>query len=334
MRYFRAFGLILLLLTGSAYACGEEYSGWDYGCCDSCGCGIEIGVEYLYMLSSITQPYYVIDDTGGVTTVGFAGKRRRNEQGWHSGYRVDASAICCGCDHIRGRWTHLPPFTDRHSNDLTEGYPILNHPAGSGTATFSSIRDRFVYYSAELLYGRPVYCCHGLILTLEAGLVYTFLELKEDVDYVSTIFSAAIHNHSRIHGVGPELNFAFEYCLPCDFSLVGQFTGALLMSKKETSTRNRTTLGTALPLNFNTKDHKYWISTPTYDARLGLGYDACWDGPCFGLGIHLEAGYEFIRVTDGINRIYFVDDTNIGSSFNEYMAFTLSGPYFRLALTF
>ncbi|NGX60546.1 MAG: hypothetical protein K940chlam9_00006 [Chlamydiae bacterium] len=337
MRMLKNLALSLLLLTSAGYAqtCYDE-------CNPCCGGNFEVSAEWLYFMSAIDQPYYAIlnkvDDLPRADD--FDGPRIANDQGWHSGYRLEAAYYLPNCfDHLRVRWTHFNNFSDSDHFASDDYWSILTHPdlgGVSGKIGIGIIKDEFEFYTLEILFGRSVYYCQGLNLTLEGGLQYSKVDLKESVFYsFPSNREYFIKNHSEMRGVGPELAFSFDYNINRCFSVVGRATGAYLISKKETKAFHNQFISESLLDVQNARDEDYYIGMPTLDARAGLAFDWSFDGcGCGCIDLSFEVGYEFMHVHKGVNRIYFVDDFAEGQSFNEYMDFTLHGPYIRVGVGF
>ncbi len=298
----------------------------------------EVSGEALLMLSSASQPYYAFSSSNGYSTLG---KRAANDQSWHWGYRIEAGYTFCNClNDITLRWTRFPNFLE---SDTLEGNPYILPVFNAGnTAPFNregtaTIRDEYSPFLIDLLFGHTVIDSCSFRLTLQGGFQYGYLSFKENFSAPassgSTIF---IDARSRMKGVGPELGIEASYDFWSCFDFRARLNNGWLVGEI-TKTFEGINSGTGLLAKSD--NDRYWRLFPTTDVRFGLGYSGqglnfrnlgC--GRC--LKIDLEIGYELIAFRKGLERILFVDQGNEGSSFNEELTFTLTGPYFHAGIRF
>lgn len=295
----------------------------------------EISAEYLWMIYAIDQPNYAIVSN---TTLFPNGPRKALKQNWHSGYRVKAAYYLPNeIDRIRASWTDFNSFSAYSEARGTVVMPILVQPSFSLALTRGSLRNTFNFHYLDILFGRPVYSYKCLQLSLEAGVQYLQLQMKEFALYTDDF--TIVRNSSKASGIGPELCFSFEGSLAKHLSIVGSLSGAFVISKTKAQAFNSIEIFLA---RFTSQNDPYWLATPTLNARIGLKYASStlqfdflrW----FPFAFYIEGGYEFINVHKGVNRIYFVDGAAVSSteahSLNEYMDFTLHGPYVQSGIKF
>lgn len=301
-----------------------------------------VSVEWLYMLPAYDQPNFVINSSDSGNPIG---KRVANEQDWHSGYRIEAIYAFCNCpNNIRARWTHFPTFTNKKSVSGPYLFGVFNVPVDSidGVSGTLSLTDSFDFHTFELLFDQNVLCCGPFQMNLQGGIQYSYLHFKEHMKLNGS--NRELKNHSKLWGIGPEIGYDFSYKLFNCLTLTGRGNASLLISKRDdsfsdgdASSRNVV----PVPVYYKTPNTNYWNVIPTTNVRFGLSYCTPLDFSCFSclsclkcINMDIEVGYEVISYYKGLNRIFFVDDVNQGSSTNNLMDFTLHGPYVHLGFTY
>ena len=294
---------------------------------EPCPGGFGVSGEWLYMLPSIDQPEFVIDSSSSSSPIG---RRVANEQSWHSGYRLESIySFCNGENDVRIRWTHFPGFSESKTVTGSNLFGILNHPASAfnGQSGTASIDDEFHFFFLDALFGQRIVCDSRFSLLLQAGFQTGFLRLKEKVNYLGNSSSLRLKIRSKTWGIGPEVGLEGKYNLWRCLNFTGRFQGALLVSERNARYQDELN-GSSLIADV--KNEAYWNLIPTSDLKFGFSRE--W--PCNCFNFDLEVGYEILTYYDGIQRIFFVDNSNTGSSFNENMTFTLQGPYVHAGIAF
>lgn len=348
--------------------------------------GFAFSAEWLYMLNAIDIPFYVQDgqnpDSPEVSE-NFTpnGSRRANDQNWNSGYRLEGVFQFCDADYLTLRWTQFPEFSDSDSDTSQSSliaaatgapdnalagtfFPPFLESAGS---LAMDIKQKFSYYSIELLYGREIYNCCPFYFTVDAGIQYAFLRFREKTalsgavegstavtdlsqvasEQLGTLVQASLFNESKREGAGPELGFEMEYDVSSCFSAVMRGWGALLITRKHTectimqmsgaeAASGPSAVGNIMNAALE-DDEGYWLLTPAADLRAGLNFDWCYEFGCncpYLINLNLEVGYEVLAYFKSIDRIHYTNAIDSGNSFNEYSDFILHGPYLQLGVTF
>ncbi len=297
-------------------------------------CPGEIGVsaEWLYMLSFYDQPFFVIDSNSMGDPIG---PRVSNNQEWHSGYRLEGVyAFCCRpSNDVRLRWTHFPSFSESKSVSGEDLFGILNVPVvplNSETGTME-LRDEFDFHFLDALFSQQVFACGPFQMSLLGGVQYGYLDWYErclfDDSGASVPVPRLVEIESELWGIGPEIGYDFSYCLWGGLTLTGRGNVTLLVSERKASYFDQD----GVMIEASTSNDSYWSMIPTTDLRFGLSYARCF---CDCLTVDLEVGYEIISYFNGLDRIYYVDNLNDGSSLDELMNFTLQGFYLHLGAKF
>jgi len=209
------------------------------------------------MLPSVDQPYFSVNAGNPEGAVAPFGDRVPNDQNWHSGYRLEALYFLNCLDHVCARWTQFPHFSDSKTNNNPEQNAILNHPFEPADAISPShIRQRFDFYYLEVLYGRQIYCCCPLTLTLEAGIQFARIDFNERANYFETPGGGLlfVENQSRFKGVGPEFALDFSYGVFSCLSVNGRGTASLIVNDKKAKFLE----SNGGELVVFAKDKKYW----------------------------------------------------------------------------
>ncbi len=293
--------------------------------------GYGISAEWLYMLNSIDQPYFILD-----SNTNFLGENKANDQSWHSGYRIEGKYQFCNCENdLRVRWTHFPEFNDSKSvSGFTNGQSIFVPPnTGSGNYTSSTLSQKTELYYLDVLLGQKAIDRCRFHLALQGGVQYAHIDFKEKQTLSGN--PTLLNTHSELRGIGPAVGAEFDYCLSDCLSVVGRAQATMLASRRKASLND-----TASTNPYDVKNEPYWRFIPASDLRFGLSYEkpmrsnSCF-GCCFGnYTFDLELGYEFITYYNGVERILYVDDAAEGTCFNEMMNLTLHGPYVHLGVKF
>lgn len=316
MKKFFAFCLVVVVSTLSAFT-------------DPCPGEFGVSAEWLYMLPAYDQPYYIIPSSDTNDPVG---PRIANEQNWHSGYRIEAIyAFCERPNDVRLRWTHFPTFSDRDTTAGQELFAVLNAPESNieGLAGTYDFRDTFDVHTLELLFTQrlPAYC--GFQLDLFGGVQYGYLDLRERGLFVNPTNVQDLVIHSQRWGIGPEVGYQFAYCFTECFALTGRGHVALLISERESSFSD---IGNN-SVDAVAKNTSYWDLMPATNLRFGLTYRST-TGWCWMSYFDLEVGYELSTFHNGLDRLFFTDNSEDGLSTDQLMNFTLHGPYVHVGVTF
>lgn len=331
----------LALLTSSIYA--EQYYSSDNCCASSFwrDGGWTLGVEWLYFLNAIDQPYVATDYVTISAANVAGGERYPNNQEWHSGYRIEGVYTFCNCSNdFTIRWTQLPQFSESlHKNGnifQTMGFPLANNTLPVTVSNHNS----YSFYSLEFLLGQRLCPCAPFLLELEGGLQYAHIWFRQDIQYNTdaTLFDQASYKSQR-YGIGPEIGLSFTYPFCGCFGFVARGYGSLLATKKESRIAYVSVLSRDsgnVTFSQRVKDGNYWFIMPYFDLRMGLSYARAVN-PCgCCMQLCLEAGYEMMDYFKGIDTTLFVNSSpgrNVGS-WSQYSSFMQHGPYVRLAASF
>ena len=293
--------------------------------------------EWLYLFLAVDQPNFIIDSRDSEEPIG---PRVANDQGWHSGYRVNGTySFCDSLSDFTVRWTHFPSLSEHKYRSGALLMPIITYPPNTSISRPGEATIKDTYNSAfiDLLFSRKIIHQHGFGLSLLGGIQLGYLGLFEEITHPE--FASLIHTittHSRLRGAGLEVGISGLYNFWNCFSLVSSLHRSWLYSEMANNTEITYNDGT---IDVKVESDPYWRLTPTTEFRLGLSYTRplnfssfIGDWGCFNLNV--ELGYELFIVQEGVERLLFVDDANLGSSFNEEMDLSLNGPYLHIGLSY
>lgn len=292
--------------------------------------------EYLYLLPSIDDAYFVIDSSESTTFPN--GTRRDNDFGFQSGFRVGGGYTFCDCNRgLEAYYTRLQ-FKESKTIDgdflwATVGRPDFVSAFENYTGSASS-SIKYLYQRIDALYDQHIFDCCGLDFAVKFGLEAAELKLRESFTYSSVASLGTVHQHSKVWGVGPEMGFALGYKIyegcDCGYPSVLSFNfcsaGSILAADCRTKSNNVLAAVTILDV----KDRRSWRVIPAFHTRAGLNFDMCIS--CFD--VSLEVGYEFSSYLRATSRHTFPDDVADGLSYNRYDNFDLQGLYVSATVKF
>lgn len=297
---------------------------------------LEISAEWLYMQLSAGQPEYVINSSQENDAIG---ERVPTGQNWYSGYRAQGIyGLPAGLGELSVRGTYFPSMVvkDTTSGDNLMG--ILNHPFGivKGEQGTARIEDKYNIFFLDLLIHQKVIERPCYSLSLDGGVQFARLGFQENVTYPFGPDFYHIEARSRTKGVGLEIGGEYTYALCRCVHFLGGLHSSALISLMNKSYEDVDTNGVTYA---SVENDKYWRFAAYVDLRLGLRYSLPISLKRSGWRLNSvllngELGYEMISFFGGVERIYFVNGSNAGSSFNEKRTLTLQGPYLQLGVSF
>ncbi len=307
---------LLILLSVSSFAFGTVNP--------SCS-GFEFSAEWLYMQNVENRPYYA-EQLNPDTGTG-SGRRFANQQGWHSGYRLDGIYKPCTTSAWDLRWTHFPELSNSASTPTfaTDSLIAILLPfSQNNVVNFAQVKDSFKYHSLELSYAQALFGCDPFVFWLEGGIHYANIRFHENALYTATDGSFLdLQYFTKFVGVGPEVGMTFEYKLCTCLTAEMRAQAGLLASRKHDSfdiNAAGSFVGGVLDVE------PFWGITPVFNIRLGLNYAY----PCQFYCLNIELGYEFLSYPHALERIEDVDTYQLSSSID----FKLHGPYVLLGVCF
>lgn len=316
----RIFSLLTILSVSSLFAYSPLSGCWQFE------------ADYLYLLPSVDDTYFVIDGTPGVGENPI-GNRINNDFGFHSGFRVGGATAFCDCTRaFRGYYTRLRAVTNKTVTGealfATVGHPSLgDFDAFPGSA--SSHLD-LLYQRWDGFLSQNVLCACNYNVNLLLGFEINYIRLFERYEFISTdgeTAGEATYSHkSRNWGIGPQFGFEYNYdlchfsfCRPGALSIVACSTVSVLATKSKIRA-DGTDDGI---LELDDHDRHTWRLVPAWHARVGLNYETCFS--CFNAA--LEIGYEFNTYARNVERVIYPDDTANGLAFTNYYNFDAHGLY-------
>lgn len=304
-----------------------------------CPGGWGIDAEFIYLLPSIDDTYFVIDAPVAKNLP--TGKRKNNDLGFHPGFRIEGVYAFCECDReLRASYTRLRARETEtiFGNFLwaTVGGPNFVSNFADYTGSASSDID-ILYQRVDGFLTQKMWQCCGLEFYLYGGIEYAFIRVREDIEYRRTLGEGDtfgdVNQRSKAWGVGPQYGVEFDYnlcnlcwCYPGTLSIEGFVTGSLLVSQTRIDASNETSVA----FGIDVQDHTTWRIIPAWHARVGLNYGTCFS--CFGASI--EVGYEFNTYIRAVNWQAFTDSTGRGQCFTAYKNFDSHGLYVNAGVTF
>lgn len=298
--------------------------------------GFALDAEFLYLLPSVDDTYFVIDSSN-ITNP--SGSRENNNLGFQPGFRVGGIYGFCDCNsefsvyYSRLRATQSRTVTGTNLF-ATVGRPDFADNFDDFTGTASSSLG-FLYQRVDGFYGQQLFCNCGLDFSALAGIEFAYLRLSENIEYAPlSAASGTVYQKSRTWGVGPQFGFEADYnvwqcasCLPGTLAVTTFTTGSILAAQTKEQAQN-TVAGVSL---LDVSDEQTWRVIPAFHARVGLNYTtSCFS--CFGAS--LEVGYEFNTYLRGLTRLVNPDDVADGATFNNYYNFDTQGLYVAVDVSF
>ncbi len=238
-----------------------------YAFTDLCPGEYGLSGEWLYMISSIDQPYFTIVSS---SLTRMEGERKANSQNWHSGYRVEGRYRFCNEDNdILLRWTHFPEFKEEKtaSGNL---FVNMTHPDNDATgAGEMTICDETNFYYLEVLVGQKAVERGRFSASLQVGVQVSRLRFKEEVTFAPDPLSNArsFEMESQYWGLGPEIGASGTYCLMDCLDLVGKGSVAFLASRREATFNQPGAIKIV-----DVHNEAYWHLVHGGDLRFGLNY--------------------------------------------------------------
>lgn len=321
---------------------GQFNSHYDDGllndqCCDvDCSGRWRVWGEYLCFKPSIDDSYFVIDSP---INTGFPnGKRKNNDFGFHSGYRVGGAYTFCDCcrellvSYAQLDFTRCKVLRGEHLW-ATQGTPIFaaffqNY---DGLATSDL---KFRYHRVDALYSQCLYSCCGFDFGIQFGLEAAYIRLRESFIYQRVTGLGDVRQHTRTSGVGPQIGVALGYqlfqcgdqCNPSTLKLNVFASGSMLAGDSKSKERNDMTSFQAL----HTSDRTSWRVIPALHTRVGLNYSKC----ISRFNTAIEVGYEFSSYLRALSRTMYTDSFAGGPSFNRFDNVDLQGLYVAISVGF
>ena len=318
LKKFNLFALLMTLCAGSLVADFDPSQGqWKFQ------------AEWLYMLPSFDDTYFVIDSDTSTTFPN--GTRKNNDFKFHNGYRIGGSYTLCECAaQIDLFYAHLSNKQNRTvTGDFlwaTLGRPDFASSFENYTGSAHS-HLKNTYNRIDAFYSQQVFDCCGLGIGVQFGLEVADLKLNENYTYASRTTLGTISSHSHACGLGPQLGFVFNYELfPQMLGLRVSTTGSFLAAHCKSSASNVLNGVTTLDVN----DNKTWRVIPAFHTRIGLNYAL--EISCYKADI--EFGYEFNSYLRGRSAIHFVDDVADGLCETYYTNYDVKGIYLAASMRF
>ncbi len=291
--------------------------------------------EYLYFMPSVDDTYFVTKS--GVSSAYPQGTRRKNDFGFHSGYRLAGVYGFCECDgSAYVGYTHLG-VSKRRTIEGDNLWAALGRE--NFTTTFEDYSGnakshlKLNYNRVDALIEQSICSTCDFNFRLLFGLEYANLSLRETNRYEFNATFGKINQRNYTWGVGPEVGFSFDYricqfidCLPGAFSINVVSSGSILSGK--TNNHDSSTLDEDFILDV--KDHGSWRLIPVFHARVGLNYTF----PICENQASLEVGYEFDTYNRALARVTYPGDLSNGHSRSDFYNFDLQGLYVSATYSF
>ena len=298
-----------------------------------------LSVDFLYLLPTVDDTYYVMNS--GSTTSFPDGKRQNNDFGFTPAFRVGGEyAFCETHRKLQTYYTHLSSHQEQTTTGTnlwgTLGRPDLTSSFESYNG-FASSDLNLLYQRLDTTFFQQAINCYGLQLSVQPGIEYAYMRLREQYEYHSTVpATGVITQKSRAWGIGPEIGLGMDYnfyqsTFKCynwtqAFSVTSLFSGSILMG--HTKTKNFQQLNSATIVS--TQDEHTWRTIPALHASVGLDYRVigAWVGCSLGIG------YEFNTYVRALSRTSFSDDVANSLCQTDYYNFDVQGMYIQAALSF
>ena len=300
--------------------------------------------DFLYLLPTVDDTYYVLDGAPGIATPN--GTRKNNDFGYSPGFRLGAEFACC--DHHREVQASFA-FLGTQQNRTISGDNLW---ASVGRPDFSDLFENYAgtasshlqlyYEQLDVNFSQQMGNSYGMYFYFQPGIEYAYLRLNERISYFEEVAPrlGQIDEKSSLWGVGPQIglvldaNFLHER-LTCStthaFSFIAQFSGSLLVGRgKTTNFESVTTPVDGTGTLLSVKDEHTLRTFPALHARAGLSYNISGED----VGGSLEIGYEFNSYLRALSRSIFVDDVADALALTNYYNFDVQGLYVSAKLSF
>lgn len=295
---------------------------------DCCVADWEVTAEFLYMAPSFDDNYFVIKSP--VTSTNPNGQRDFNSVGFNPGFRIGGALDLDSCGRqIEIYYTRLrADHTKTVRGDFlwaTQGRPdiasVFDNYSGLARSYVDALYQRI---DADVI--QAVCLNNGLSVSFLAGLEWAYLDVVENINYISAVNNAFIGQESKIWGIGPQVGFILGYHLwdnscscPGTLSFVARSTVSLLASNDQAKSHD--VLNSEAQLDV--RNAASWRVIPALHLRLGLNY--LMQISCYDVGF--EIGYAFDSYIRGYTRQTYLDDIADALTINHYGDFDLQGLY-------
>lgn len=296
----------------------------------------QITGEFLYLLPSVDDTYFVIDSVGDTAVP--IGTRVNNDFDFHPGFRVGGTYAFCDCNReMQIFYTRLRAVESKTiSGDFlwaAVGFPDFANFYQVYSGTASSDLD-LLYQRVDGLLAQEVLCVCGLDIYLNVGIEFAYLRLDEQYVFTDSSGPGFVDLKSKSWGIGPQLGAQFNYDLcTCMHFLPGTLGVAFTTSGSLLTSKTKEEFINPIPDldGGEVDDDSTWRIIPAFHARVGLTYAM---NPCSCLTAHLEIGYEFSTYLRGLTRIAVPDDGGAGLCYTNYYNFDIQGLYVAANIAF
>lgn len=303
------------------------------------------------MMPTFDQPAFVVKGNMNVNN-GFQDVQVSNiDQQFKSGYRVIADLSLPSFLDLSFRYTSFDqPLTGIKTSpisDLTPAFGLadtLEEVANS--RGFGEIREAFDLDSFDALatlYTSSTNCIHWSCFGGFKVLRMSFVETLDfnDADNAALNITYQSIGESTAFGVGPQIGLrgkaSLWRCLSfCSRLQIGGLSRSI-KNKQNYTLNDRVTPADNRDYRISTSPKRFWVVVGNYEWNLGFQLASTVAPPfCKGhrLPFVFEGGYEFLSISNLINRVTSVDDIREEMVLNTPSDFTLQGPYIKCRLAY
>lgn len=292
--------------------------------------------EYLYFQPLVGNSAYLLQTTGNFQDT--PKERHFNTFNGHSGVRVTGKygLDACSNNFISGSWTSVwrqdrdrtvPLITDLYLVKWNQGIPGPNQFDGSAV---SRLKTR--YHDGDLILGHHTIEDDGFNLYLLGGLQFLNIHYREDIDLGADGSPFHLSQTCDRRGVGLKTGVDVLFSLPgwmdCwgNLTVHAKATGGLLIARNDSVYR----ASEANNLMFRMQNERIDTMLAHLEMKLGLNYMAYVFGKCFAA----ELGYNMIYIPNALDQVTFLDNSELGLSFDHYTDFGLHGLYLGIGMRF
>ncbi len=301
-----------------------------------------ISGDFLYLMPTLDDTYYVLQASTVVSSVPVNAKRLDNDFHFHPGFRAGLEYAWCDTNReLQIFYSWLSPEQSRTVSGehlyLTVGIPGAVDDLVNYTGTAKSTLD-LLYQRLDINISQKFFEMKGLSLYAQPGVELAYLRLDEDYVYASASTTVSFSEKSKVLGLGPQMGLAMDYnfyhsaltdSVVYTFSFTGSFSaGILVMEQAQRTTQSAESTVPGIVLMG--KDEKGWRMVPALHAKAGLEYTARGSSVGFSLG----AGYEFNNYIRGLSRVIYPSSTAVTLSETNYYDFDTQGLYVSAAFSF
>lgn len=331
MRRFLLFLLSLLSTVSAARASVTPTEGQ-----------LTLNCEWIFLKPVLDVPHYAVTTNVADAPNAQRGQAIKNDATFKPGYRM--MGHYCLPDSTNSV-SFRGAFLDTFFYDTVYGERVLSQVESVSTGVYDvgQANTSIKHFSLDALLGQQFVSTPRLYIEGKVGVQYSAVLSRENFFFVNTNVPGRkeVKYHSRLWGIGPEIEFNMDYELYRGISLCSKASGGLLVGKTHYNGKVRCT-NTDKNYCYGDKERvildvamemqPVYRVIPEWALRLGMNYSRC----IAFMNINLECGYEGIGYIKALPQDYnvFSSFINITQTNISYNNICFHGPYIALAISY